>query len=93
LTKINLLKVYLKIYLKKENLSSLISSDLRSIQNENSLEWNSSSNEMSMSSINDLDDFDPKSRKFSNEDLRPQPVLRKSKKVCAFFYKLKYLSL
>lgn len=49
-------------------------------------DWSISQNDdddddSSMDSMSDYDDFDPKVKKLDDDDLKPQPVLRKSKKV------------
>lgn len=48
-----------------------------------SVDWSNSSpaRDVSIYSGTDSDEFDPSMLKFSDEELRPQPILRKSKKV------------
>ena len=54
------------------------------ISSKNNYDWNLSINESSMDSMSDdYDDFDPKMKKYGDDDFKPQPVLRKSKKVCS----------
>lgn len=79
-------------YISESIISGASGSNMRSSLNDNSFDWNSNSNDMSMSSMNDFDDYDPKARKYSDDDLRPQPVLRKSKKV-AYISNLFFINL
>lgn len=50
----------------------------KSSLNESNLDLSIDSNDYSS---NEFDDFDPRVKKLSDDDLRPQPILRKSKKV------------
>lgn len=62
-------------------------SDSKSKQSKSGMsqfDWSMSQNDSSLDSISDYDDYDPKMKKFSEEELKPQPVLRKSKKVLKF---------
>lgn len=57
---------------KHHSLSGSSSSSSRSSYND--------FNEQSVDSMSDFENFNPKARKFSPEELKPQPILKKSKK-------------
>jgi hepatic leukemia factor len=42
--------------------------------------WNANNNDLSLDSMSDYDDYSDMTRKLSDDDLRPQPLLKKSKK-------------
>jgi hypothetical protein len=48
--------------------------------------WNANNNDLSLDSMSDYDDYSDMTRKLSDDDLRPQPLLKKSKKVHTVSY-------